>query len=144
MKAAIVFTPETLRHSEWLIPVFRAGVPAGKPERVEDASFELVDLNKQLVKRPRTTFGLRAYGESMLDDGIETGDLLIVDREATPKEGSIVVMEVDGEHTVKRLSRVGKRLWLVPGNKNLKPVELKKHQECNVWGVVMYIIKKAG
>lgn len=143
MKAAIVFTPDTLsKKSEWLIPVFKVGVPAGKAESIDDHSFEIVDLNKKLIARPRATYGLTAYGESMLDDGIETGDLLLVEHGAEAREGNIVIFEVDGEYTVKRLSRVGKRLWLVPGNKNLKSTELKKHQDCAVWGVVRWIIKK--
>jgi DNA polymerase V len=50
---------------------------------------------------------------------------------------------VDGEFTVKKLSRVGKRLWLVPGNKNHHSQELKGEQECKVWGVVKWIIKRA-
>lgn len=142
-RAEIAFTPDTLHSSEWYIPIFTMGVPAGKPETIEDQRLDLVDLSKYLVQRPGSTYGLKAYGESMLEEGIDTGDLLIVDREAEPKEDSIVIVEVDGEFTVKKLSRVGKRLWLVPGNRDFKPVEVKGFQECNVWGVVRWIIKKA-
>lgn len=142
-KAAIIFTPDTLINSEWHLPVFKSGISAGKPESVDGALIEDVDLNKHLIKSPRSTYGLTAYGESMLEEGIDTGDLLIVDRDAMPTERSIVIVEVDGEFTVKKLSLVGRRLWLVPGNKNFKRTEVKRGQECKVWGVVTFIIKKA-
>jgi DNA polymerase V len=141
--AAITFAPETLLSTEWLIPVIQASASCGKPDYVEESFVELVDLNKQLIERPRTTYGLTARGESMLDAGIEPGDLLIVDRAAEPQPNSIVIVEVDGEYTVKKLSRVGRQLWLVPGNKSHKPMEIRGEQECTVWGVVKWIIKRA-
>lgn len=141
-KAEILFTPDTLANSERLIPVI-IGAPCGKPDSINDPLIEIVDLNKHLIRRPRTTYGFTAYGESMLEEGIETGDLLIVDRSAQPRANSIVIIEVDGDYTVKKLSRVGTRLWLVPGNKTLKPTEITHEQECKIWGVVLWIIKKA-
>ena len=78
----------------------------------------------------------------MIDAGIDHGDLLIVDRSIEPSANSIVIVEVDGELTVKKLSRVGKRLWLVPGNKNHTPREIKGEQTCRVWGVVTFVIKR--
>ena len=93
--AEITFTPDTLRISEWYIPVIKAGAPCGVPESVDDPFVELVDLNKQLIERPRTTYGLTARGESMIDEGIEPGDLLIVDRAAEPQADSIVIVEVE-------------------------------------------------
>lgn len=140
--ARIAFSPETLEHSEWIINVVRSGTPAGRRDALTDPLIEQVDLNKFLIKKPRSTYGLTAYGDSMLDDGIETGDLLIVDTEAEPTEGSIVVMEVDGEFTIKKYKRVGSHLYLIPGNKNFKPEKIRKEQECKVWGVVRWIIKK--
>lgn len=141
--AAIAFTPDTLNNSEWSIPIIQGAGPCSKPESINDPLIEFVDLNKQLIERPRTTYGLIAFGESMLDEGIESGDLLIVDRAAEPQPNSIVIVEVDGDFTVKKLSRVGRRLWLVPGNKNHKRQEIKGGQECKIWGVVKWIIKKA-
>ena len=141
-KAAVLFTPDTLILNDWNIPVFQSTVPAGAPDSIDDQSLQIVNLNQHLIKNPRTTYGLTAYGESMLEAGIETGDLLIVDRGAEAKDGDIVIVFIDGGYTVKRLSRVGRQLWLVPGNKSFKSVKVKKEQECEVWGVVVWIIKK--
>lgn len=142
-KASIVFTPETLTHSEWIINLVRSGTPAGKRDALTDPVIEQIDLNKFLIKKPRSTYGLTADGDSMLEDGIETGDLLIVDTEAEPREGNIVVMVVDGEFTIKKYKRVGNHLYLVPGNRKFKPEKISIEQECKVWGVVKWIIKKA-
>lgn len=142
--ASIIFTPETLHNTTRYLPrVTNLNAPCGKPESTDELFIEWMDLNKELIQRPRSTYGLTAYGDSMHDEGIDSGDLLIVDRDEEPKADSIVIVELDGEYTVKKLSRVGARLWLVPGNKDFKPVEVRREQECKVWGVVKWIIKKA-
>ncbi len=142
MKASVLFTPETLKSKEWLIPVFKAEVPAGKADRLDESTFEYVDLNKRLIRNPRSTYGLTAYGDSMVEENIDTGDLLIVDRSAQAQINDIVIMMVDGEYTVKRLTKIGRHLWLLPGNQNRTPMKLPRDQDCEVWGVVKYIIKK--
>src|SRR5689334_19534489 len=91
-KAQIFFTPTTLKSKEWLTPLIRPGVAAGKPFPVDDPQVEWVDLNKHLIKRPRTTYGMIAEGDSMIDAGISDGDLLIVDRAAEVQQDSIVIV----------------------------------------------------
>ena len=54
------------------------GVRAGFPSPAQDYETEAIDLNKELVRHPATTFYARAYGDSMHDSGIDDGDLLIV------------------------------------------------------------------
>jgi DNA polymerase V len=144
MNAAIKFTPQTLRNTARYLPrVTNLNAPCGKPESTDELFIEWMDLNKELIPRPRSTYGLTAFGDSMHDEGIDSGDLLIVDRDAEPQADSIVIVELDGEYTVKKLARVGHRLWLVPGNKDFQPIEVGREQFCKVWGVVQWIIKRA-
>ncbi len=101
-----------------------------------------IDLVKLLVKHPEATFIVPVDGDSMIEDGIDSGDLLVVDSSVEAKPNSIVVVDVDGELTVKKISKVGCRLWLVPGNKSYPPMEIKGEQNCRKLGVVTFIIKK--
>lgn len=126
------------------LPYFMARVSAGKPSSEHDYVESRIDLIRHLVKHPRSTFIVPVDGYSMEGSGIAPGDLLVVDRAAEPNAKSIVIVDVDGELTVKRLSKVGGHLWLVPDNKKHKPVKVRRGQSCTVWGVVVWILKKAG
>lgn len=125
------------------IPLFSFPVPAGKPADLDNHIEKWIDLNKHLVKHPAATFLVPVEGDSMEDAGITSGDLLVVDRSAEPHARSIVIVDVDGDLTVKRLSQVGGRLWLVPASEHHNRQEIKGQQHCSFWGVVTHIIKKA-
>jgi DNA polymerase V len=71
-----------------------------------------VDLNEQLNLHPGRTLLLRVCGDSMVGAGIRHGDLLVVDREAPPRSGRIVVALLEGGFTLKRLVRRGGHWWL--------------------------------
>ncbi|HEX8653076.1 MAG TPA: translesion error-prone DNA polymerase V autoproteolytic subunit [Pyrinomonadaceae bacterium] len=139
-RVEMVYTPNDL--TDWIVPLFQATIPAGKPESIDEPLEGRIDFNKYLIKHPNQTFAVRAAGDSMEDAGINPGDLLVVDRAQEPSPNSVVIVDVDGELTVKRLSKVGKRLWLIPDNKSLRPKEILGEQKCNIWGVVTYVIKK--
>jgi DNA polymerase V len=133
----------TLREtSGWLLPLLDAEVPAGTPEEIIGDIGERLDLNQHLVRHPDDTFLARAKGDSMIDEKIDSGDLLLVDAAIQPKPGQVVVVIINNEYTVKRLCMVGQRLWLVPGNNNYKAKQITD-EVCNVLGVVTYIIKAA-
>ena len=78
-------------------------VVAGFPSPAEQYLEPPLDLNALLVKRPAATYFVRVEGDSMIDAGINPGDLLVVDRSLTPVDGDIIIASVDGEFTVKRL-----------------------------------------
>jgi DNA polymerase V len=98
------------------------------------------DLNKQLVKHPTATFFVRVTGDSMIDAGIHSGDTLIVDRSLEPKNGSIVIAVLNGELTVKRLSKESNKLYLMPENQNYDPIEILEETQFEIWGVVTNVI----
>ena len=76
----------------------------------------------------------------MKDDGIEDDDLLIVDKSLEPKNNDIAICVINGEFTVKRLFVKNNELFLVPGNKEFKPIKISEFNQFSVWGIVTYII----
>jgi DNA polymerase V len=78
----------------------------------------------------------------MVDAGLDDGDLLVIDRSLEPKDNKIAVCFIDGEFTVKRLALKGEQLFLIPENKNYKPIEVTPENNLLVWGIVTYVIKK--
>ena len=78
-------------------PLFIDAVSAGFPSPAEDYVEGKLDLNKYLIKHPAATFFVRVTGDSMIEAGIHTGDILIVDRSLEPADKKVVIAVVDGE-----------------------------------------------
>lgn len=141
MRARLLFSPSTLTPGALRLPLVRASISAGEPEAIADPLVEDVDLNRYLIREPGNTYGFVVQGDSMIDAGIESGDLLIVERGATPSREDICLFELDGEYTIKRLGHRGQDLYLVAANRQRAPKRLREDQSCAVWGVVRWILK---
>jgi DNA polymerase V len=124
------------------LPMFEHRVAAGFPSPADDHLENKLDLNDFLVKRPASTFFVRVEGLSMIDAGIQPDDVLVVDRAEEAANGHIVVAAVNGELTVKRLSKKGARLYLMPENPDFKPIEITGETDLVIWGVVTSVIHK--
>ena len=122
------------------LPLFSSPVSAGFPSPAEDYSDKKLDLNEYLIQHPAATFFVRVEGDSMIEAGIFPGDLLIVDRYPIPKSGQVVLAVVDGEFTVKRYERRGKKVRLIPANPKYMPIEFVDGQELIIWGVVTRVL----
>jgi repressor LexA len=116
-------------------------VAAGKPiEPVEQA--EKIEIPRSLLGRGEN-FALKVRGDSMIDDGIRDGDVVIVRRQATAENGDTVVAVVDGEATVKRFYKKGGRVELRPANPALVPLFLDSSAATlEIRGVVVGLIRK--
>lgn len=119
------------------------GIRAGFPSPAQDYMTESIDLNKDLIRHPASTFYARAVGESMVDCGIDDGDLLVIDKAIEPQNGDIVVAYIDGEFTLKRMKvdRDEGCVWLLPANRDFHPIRITEENRFVVWGVLMYNIK---
>jgi DNA polymerase V len=124
------------------VALYNQGIPAGFPSPAQDYAEKDLDIYKLLVDKPEATFFARAKGDSMKNAGIFNNDILVVDRSKTPQTGDIIVACVDTEFTVKRYSKQGHRVKLLPENPKFAPIELKEGMEAYVWGVVTYVIHK--
>ena len=104
-------------------------VEAGFPSPAEEELSDTLSLDDLLVKNPQATFLLKVSGYSMSEAGILPGDMVIVDKGQSPKNGDIVIAEVDGEWTMKYLDKSGDSVTLMPANPKFKPIKPKKRTE---------------
>ncbi|MBQ2493153.1 MAG: translesion error-prone DNA polymerase V autoproteolytic subunit [Bacteroidales bacterium] len=124
-----------------VLPVADGGIRAGFPSPAQDYLESGIDLNRELVKNPSSTFFGRVSGDSMAGAGIEDGDLIVIDKSISASEGDIAVCFVDGEFTLKRIHIENDFVWLVPENPKYRRIKVTPDQNFMVWGVVTYSIK---
>ena len=125
------------------IPLFEGSVSAGFPSPADDYMDMDLDLHDHLVQNPSATFCVKAIGESMKDAGIQSGDVMIVDRSLEPENRSIVLAVIDGEFTVKRVNVNDNEFYLMPENDSFTPIKITEEMDFQIWGVVTFIIHKA-
>lgn len=125
------------------LPLLACRIAAGFPSPADDHLERRIDLNAHLVRRPGSTFFLRVEGESMSGAGILDGDLIAVDRSARAAEGSIVVVALRGELTVKRLAR-GVGGWELRAENRRYPAVPVPDEGFSVWGVVVAVVRRMG
>lgn len=123
------------------IPFIADGVSAGFPSPAADFTENTIDLNKELCENPLATFYVRVKGHSMIDAGINNGDILVVDRSIEARDSKIAVCLIDGEFTVKRIKLDKNCLYLLAENPNYQPIKVTEDNQFMVWGIVTYIIK---
>lgn len=104
--------------------------------------YDLLDLNTLLITDPPATFFVRVSGNSMIDVGIASGDVLVVDKGILAKDGDIVIAIVDGGFTVKRLYQRNGKQALLPENPDYQPIEFAEGQTVEIWGVVTGCVKR--
>jgi DNA polymerase V len=120
--------------------LFLVPVSAGFPSPADDYLEGKLDLNEHLIRHEASTFFVKVKGDSMIGAGIHSGDLLIVDRALEPADKSVVIAVVNGELTVKRISKQDGKLSLVPDNGNYRPIPITGCTNFEVWGVVTHVI----
>ena len=121
---------------------FEGRIQAGFPSPAQGEYADTIDLNRALITNPAATFCARVIGNSMVDAGINEGDLLIIDRSITPHDGCIAVCFIDGDFTVKRLAVRDDGVYLQPANANFPEIKVFEDSDFQVWGVVVWTIKK--
>lgn len=122
------------------LPLYASKVQAGFPSPADDYVERYLDLNTEFIKHPSATFLLTAMGESMIDAGIFSGDILVVDRSLEAVDGKIVIAALDGELTVKRLSCKHGKVQLVSANKHFRPIDITEAVDVVIWGVVTLVL----
>ena len=124
------------------LPYAEEGVRAGFPSPAQDYMEMAIDLNKEIVKHPSSTFYGRVVGDSMKDEGIEEGDILVIDKSLELMNDDLAVCFVDGEFTVKRVRIEENAAYLLPSNPAYSVIKVTADNDFLVWGIVTYTIKK--
>jgi len=117
-------------------------ISAGFTSEAYNYTEEGIDFNKLLIKHKETTFCLIAGGDCLSGDGINQGDLLVIDKLEEPRDNSILVFSIDGEFTLKRLKYGNGFVELIPSNPKFSSIILREGEELRRWGVLKYVIKK--
>lgn len=125
------------------LPYYEGGISAGFPSPAEDYMLDTIDLNKVLIKNPESTFFARAKGDCLINNGINDGDLLIIDRSLEIADGKIVVSYIDNDFTLKRLRILKDGIWLYPANSEFNPIKVTEENDFMVWGRLTYFVKEA-
>ncbi len=117
-----------------------AGEPLLAVENVEDT----VRVDRSLVAASQDVFGLRVVGESMIEDGIFSGDFVFVKRTPVAKKGDTVVAMIEGEATVKRYYPEKGKVRFQPANQNMEPIVMSREQsrQVDILGVVVGVYRK--
>jgi DNA polymerase V len=118
------------------------GVSAGFPSPADDFKELRISIDQEVVRNEEATFYARVSGESMQGAGLDDGDLLVIDRSLEPQDDKIAVCFIDGSFTVKRLKVDVDCVYLMPENKNYKPIKVSEGDELLIWGIVTYVVKK--
>ena len=128
--------------SEVSLLIANEGIRAGFPSPAQDFMDIAIDLNKELIKHPASTFYGRVRGDSMIDAGVYDGDILVIDKSIEPRTGDMAVCFIDGEFTLKYIQIEKQVVKLIPANKNYPTLEATVDNDFLIWGVVTYSIKK--
>jgi DNA polymerase V len=131
---------QPLLMTEVALPLYMVAVSAGLPSAAEDDIEGEIDLNRELIRNPATTFLVRATGDSMIGAGIHSGDVLVVDRSLEPAQNKIVIAVLNGELTVKRIRYERQRVYLMPENPDYPAISVNEGMELQVWGIVTNVI----
>jgi repressor LexA len=120
------------------LPLF-GYIAAGQPLDVETSN-ETIPVPVHLTSRGEN-YVLKVRGDSMVDDGILDGDLVIIARRERADNGEMVVANVNGEVTLKRLYREGDRVRLQPANSMMSPI-FAAARDVAVQGVVVGLMRR--
>ncbi len=115
-------------------------IQAGFPSPAEEELRDLISLDEYLITRPESSFLLKVSGDSMVGAGIMPGDLVVVEKGREPKNGDVILAQVDGEWTMKYFSKRGGRIILEAANEKYPPI--RPREELRVGGVITAVIRK--
>ncbi len=119
-------------------------VAAGQPILAQEHIEDTVQIDSFFLGTSKRVYGLRVQGDSMIGDGIFSGDYIFVKKQLHADDGEIVVALIDDEATVKRVYFEGDRVRFQPSNPRLAPIYVRREDFRNtmILGVVVGIYRK--
>lgn len=127
------------------LPLYDTRVVAGFPVPLDsDERSQDINMLSLLCPHPESTYLIRVKGDSMTDAGVQSGDIVIVDKSnRNPMASEIAVCELNGEFTLKHFAMENGQGWLIPANPAYPRIRITQDDDFCVWGTVTYIIHKA-
>ncbi len=111
-------TPKQVFGETPMLGLVEAGIPTMAEENLSDT----LNIDDYLIPHKEKSFILEVKGDSMIEEGIKEGDLVVVERKSEPKDGEIVIAYVDDGWTMKYFRKAGSKVWLEPANSKYKPI----------------------
>ena len=119
------------------VPYILSRISAGFPSPADDYIENNLSISELLIKNQLSTFLMKASGESMIEAGINDGDVLVVDRSLEARSRDIVIAIFEGNLTVKRLIiKADGSAILKSENPLYKNILISEYTELEIWGVV--------
>ncbi len=115
-------------------------VEAGIPSLAEEDRLDTMSIDELLIEDESKTYMLEVKGDSMIEEGIHEGDMVVVERSEHAKDGDIVIAEVDGGWTMKFFRNKNGKIWLDPANKNYKSIYPK--ESFRIAAIVRGVVRK--
>jgi SOS regulatory protein LexA len=115
-------------------------ISAGFPSPADEELTDTMSLDEYLIGNKEATYILKVNGNSMIDAGILPGDILLVERGANPRDGDIVIAQVDRAWTMKYFRKRGTAVFLEAANKDYQPIH--PQEELQIAAVVRAVIRK--
>jgi DNA polymerase V len=131
----IDIVPKPKRSSNRLT-LFGTSVSCGTPVGHDFVIEKELSLDELMVKKPSETFFIKASGDSM-SPAIWDGDILVIHRDVKPKNGSIILAQIDEEFTVKRYFKTSKGIQLLPENPDFKEIWVTEEMKFIFCGAVI-------
>jgi|GEM_PF-1589099 len=125
-----------------LLKVFRKAVRAGFPSPAYDYLDAPIDLSLALIQNAPATFIMTVAGDSAIDVGIFDGSLITVDRSLAPRDGDAVVVDLNGERSVKVVSISAGRSTLTFGNRRYPEYDPGPDAEIEIFGVITNTVRR--
>lgn len=117
-------------------------IAAGQPIEAIENREETIAISKNKLPKTGKVYALRVIGNSMIDENIDDGDVILVKQQSVAENGQKVVALIDNsEATLKKFYKERGRIKLQPANKEMEPIIIKKNRELNIQGVVIDVIK---
>jgi repressor LexA len=126
-------------HLSFNLPLV-GNVAAGFPSSAEEELRDTISFDEYLINNSTASFVLSVTGDSMIGEGIKEKDLVIVERGREPKNGDIILAEVDGNWTMKYFYKKGKKITLEAANPKYPPIIPK--EELQIAGVITAVVRK--
>lgn len=117
-------------------------IAAGEPIEVFENRKETIAIPKNKLSRTGETYALRVMGNSMIDENINDGDIVLVKQQSVAENGQKVVALIDGsEVTLKTFFKENEHVRLQPANKNMEPIIIERGRNIAIQGILLDVIK---